>query len=53
MVCIVRMSVSCRCLMAEMNHFAESILLLTNWIASRSFSRTTPLWPTMSRIMST
>ena len=52
MVCIVRISVSCRCLMAEMNHFAESILLLTNCTASRSFSRTSPPEPTISRIMS-
>ncbi len=53
MVCIVRMSVSWRCLMAEMNHLAESILLLTNCNASRSFSFTVPSTPTMSRIIST
>ena len=51
--CMVRISVSRRCLIAEMNHLAESILFLTNCTASRFFSCTRPSDDTMSRIIST
>ena len=50
---MVRISVSRRCLIAEMNHLAESILFLTNCTASRFFSCTRPSDDTMSRIIST